>query len=440
VLPRDRLVSVLHRHIVRGQAEPTSPSSNVRTTYGNVVLNYGYRVVPERIDLLPSDCYGYDEVDDGHDGTTKTTKSAITDDGMMELVLDKRVLVRVEKIISDATTTTEEGEEAGGGDAAVMHYSADLVIAADGSARTFANEMERLDSVDAAATQPRRDDQRRFTVVRYPDDNPRVYKSLPFRMPSTWRRDMNYAVRTDRIIFDALPANGGGDYVGVLLMKDTDDMAKPEVDPGTFRDFLAGEIPQFVDLFDDDAVADAACKPSSALPKFRYVTPRLHHHYRTLLLGDCAHTVKPYFGMGANSALEDVKIFSECIDAAVAADAGGGGTNGNGRQLLRAVREFSKLRSPDIETLVRASHRLDRPGWEGIFAFLIPIILDGIFFKLMPGWFAPNVIAMLQDEEITFQHAVERKRLDRIGQIVILVGTAALAGRVMLTTIVGSQS
>lgn len=56
----------------------------------------------------------------------------------------------------------------------------------------------------------------------------------------------------------------------------------------------------------------------------------------------------------------------------------------------------------------------------GLFTFLIPIILDGIFHKLAPQIFAQNVIAMLQREDMTFQEVAERKRKDRAAQLVSL--------------------
>jgi hypothetical protein len=88
--------------------------------------------------------------------------------------------------------------------------------------------------------------------------------------------------------------------------------------------------------------------------------------------------------------------------------------------LTEAVLDFSHKRAPDIETLVQVSHNLDRPGLPGVFTFLVPIIMDAIFSKLAPQFFKPNMIAMLQDEEITFLEAAMRKRLDRIGQVAII--------------------
>ena len=182
--------------------------------------------------------------------------------------------------------------------------SSHFVVAADGSARSFANRMEEDDNKENVEAN------QSFHVIRYEDDNPRVFKSIPFQLPTDWRKDINYAVRSEdsRIIFDALPANRVGDYIGTLLLRDTDVMAQANVDPKQFKEFLDEYLPQFSSLFGNDVIVKVATDPASYLPTFRYVTPRLQHKQRTVLLGDCAHTVKPYFGMGANSALEDIKV------------------------------------------------------------------------------------------------------------------------------------
>ena len=88
--------------------------------------------------------------------------------------------------------------------------------------------------------------------------------------------------------------------------------------------------------------------------------------------------------------------------------------------MTEAILNFSELRAPDIATLVKISRNLDRPGVQGVFAFLIPVILDGIFHKVAPQVFEQNVIAVLQREDMTFQQVAERKQLDRAVQCATL--------------------
>jgi 2-polyprenyl-6-methoxyphenol hydroxylase-like FAD-dependent oxidoreductase len=352
VLPRDKLVSILHEVILNEYSDQVDLhfESQVRP----VDFNYG----------------------------------------------DSQVLVEVSPIDDEKWTKVVAG----------------MVLAADGSARTFANRMVELDS---SATDP-------FRVVRYEDDNVRVYKTIPFRLPEKqWlinnprQEDIfwNYAVRSEqsRIIFDALPANDRGDYVGILLMRGDEEMARRNVDPSAFEDFLRKEVPQFIDLIDSETIAVAASTAASALPQFRYVTPRMHQGNRTVLLGDCAHNVKPFFGMGCNTALEDVKLLGEYLDKSP-------------EDWTRAIHAFSEHRSLEMKTLVQTSRDLDRPGLIGVFSFLIPIILDGIFSKLAPQVFQPNIISLMQNEEYTFQAAVQRKQRDRAGQLLILATFFYLTG------------
>ena len=372
VLPRDKLVGVLQKHVLENYAD-------------QIQLNYGFEITPEDFEA---------------NGNTAVT-------------------LRVSKCdneLSSRQAPTSKGDQPSESELCDVEdsfmVSAGLVIAADGTARTVANEMEKKDQVRWDALNPvqKMFAEKPFKVRRYIDDNRRVYKTIPMKLPKDWRPDLNYSARTKdgRINYDALPADKNGNYCGVLLVKEGDEFAAPDTDPTNLRALLDETLPQFSCLLDDETVAEIAKKPVSFLPSFRYAGPRLNEGDRTLSLGDSAHTVKPYFGLGANSALEDVTILENTIDET--------------GSVPEAVHLFSKKRAKESESLVKISRELDRPGKLGFLTFILPLIMDSIFHGMLPKIFAPNTISMLQKEGITFTDVKRRKRFDRLGQIA-LIGT-----------------
>mmetsp|Transcript_24897 Transcript_24897/g.49808 ORF Transcript_24897/g.49808 Transcript_24897/m.49808 type:complete len:472 (+) Transcript_24897:332-1747(+) len=234
-----------------------------------------------------------------------------------------------------------------------------------------------------------------------------------------WRCDVNYSCRSadSRLVFDALPASRQGHYCGVLLLREDDELAQPNCDPSVLRAALQANLPScFSNLLDDATVAAIAKKPPSRLPSFRFVGPRLHVGKSTVLLGDAIHTVKPYFGLGANSALEDVLALQKCLDDSPLDDPS------------VALKRFSDERAPEAKALVRMSRGFDRPGKLGFLTFVLPLILDGLFHKWAPRIFGPNTLAALQQEGATFSAVARKKRRDRALQAALLAVGLGCAG------------
>ena len=280
--------------------------------------------------------------------------------------------------------------------------SGDLVVGADGTARTVAMALE--------------DTGRGTRITRYADDNERIFKTVPLKLPADWRGDINYSARSvdGRLNFDALPAaKGTNEYCAVLLLKADDALAREDADVGELRALLDKELPQFSPHVDDATLRAVAKKPSSRLPGFRFVGPKLHRGANVVLLGDAIHTVKPYFGLGANAAFEDVAE----LDAALSGTARGS----------VALAAFSAKRGPEAKALVQISRGLDRPGFLGFVTFILPIILDSVFHAALPRVFGPNVIASLQQDG-TFVDVRRRKRRDRLLQVGVIGSCLAAAG------------
>ena len=90
--------------------------------------------------------------------------------------------------------------------------------------------------------------------------------------------------------------------------------------------------------------------------------------------------------------------------------------------LKDGVYSFSDKRAGEANALVTISRNMDRPGKLFLVTFLLPLILDGIFHKLAPFLFAPNMFAMFQKEGMSFRYMQARKRFDRVAQLSILGG------------------
>jgi len=240
VLPRDKLVSVLYKYIVDNYSK-------------QVEMNYGYEVIP---------------IDFGND---ESGKSAIVEIGKCEGKTEENLMCDVDS---------------------KKRIAAGLVIAADGTARTVANAIEERERQKLNPFYRLFFAGRPFRVKRYEDDNQRIYKTIPIKLPPGWRPDLNYSARSagGRITLDALPANGNGEYCGVLLLRKDDELAQPDSDPQKLRSELDSLLPMFSEIMDDDVVAQVAKKPPAYLPSFRFVGPRLHQGDHTIILGDCVST------------------------------------------------------------------------------------------------------------------------------------------------------
>merc|ERR1711957_1080062 len=167
---------------------------------------------------------------------------------------------------------------------------------------------------------------------------------------------LNYSARAKngRMSLEALPADDQGNLCALLLMKPDDELAQSEVDPNILRSFFDDNFPQFSVLISDEEIARTATKSSSSIPAFRHSGPKLHVGKRTLVLGDAAHTVKPYYGLGANCALQDVTVLSDALDDAAKTTASSADVDDEA-VVPTAVQLFSDRRSADSAALVTMS-------------------------------------------------------------------------------------
>ncbi|KAG7369206.1 kynurenine 3-monooxygenase [Nitzschia inconspicua] len=424
VLARDKLVGLLHEQLVE---------QHIVKRNATIDLLYGYQVEPLE--------FGNDRSHKNDDTTTTAATPPV-----------KVRITKCEEVVTTTTPTNDQSTIPSSSPSSLSSSSSyeasqdsqqvcnvddyveattHFLVGADGASRTVARAMEAADAKrfrQLNFVQKVFARQRPFRITRFDDDNPRVYKSVPITLPSDWPRDLNYSARSrdSRITLEALPSDDKGNLCALLLMRPDDELAQPNVDPNKLRRFFDDEFPQFGMLVNDEEMTRVAQKPASRLPVFRYAGPRLCMGSRTLVLGDAAHTVKPYYGLGANTALEDVQVLSDILDECRRSENLDTAENCCPPESVipAAVQTFSDRRSGDAQALVTISRNMDRPGKLFLVNFLIPIILDGIFHKLAPKIFGPNIFGMFQMKGIGFKQIQRKKRLDRTLQLVIL-GTLA---------------
>ena len=319
---------------------------------------------------------------------------------------------------SDAASDVEECAVDVGADtdgaARESRVEADLVVGADGVRSAV---RESLAAAPGSTTR----------TVRYVNDNERVYKTLPLHpsaVPGT-ASDLNWGCRNTTIDLgmDALPT-AEGEMVAVLLFKPgtpTYERIEQLATADDAKAFLAASLPPLAPYVRDDELARFVERPISRLPSFQCVEGDIHHSLPrggVVVLGDAIKAVKPYFGQGANSALEDVSILKRCLDE-------------SGDEPAAAARAFSAARGDDARALVRISRGFDRPGPLGTARFLLPLLLDIQLNKLLPAVFSPPTLRGLQDERNSFIGLERRKRRERVVLLGLLGALAAGAKRLL---------
>jgi len=255
VLPRDKLVGVLHQHILRNYE-------------GKIDLQYQKEVTP--IDF------------DNEDGSSVLIGLSSCDSASTPSNIGMK--------LDDTLCDVDRFEL----------ISTKLLIGSDGTQRNIANAMVKADKIKRTSMSviERMRYGPTFHIKRYVDDNQRIYKTIPWKVPTKWRNDLNYSARSKdgRVFFDSLPADADGNQCGVLLLKRDDPLAQENSDPKLLRELFNDVFPQFLTELSDGVIASVARKRPSYLPSFRYAAPRLNQGDRTVILGDAIHTVKPYFG------------------------------------------------------------------------------------------------------------------------------------------------
>ena len=171
----------------------------------------------------------------------------------------------------------------------------------------------------------------------------RVYRTIIMPLPKSdkWSNESSYSQRSPAgRVLECLPTPEGapsptrmhcsccgrpghgkrlesdaGTIIGLVLFKVDDEEVLSLSSAEESDAFLKAEFPALYPIMPASEIAAFATKPPGKLPMFKYVGPDLHYDDKVVLLGDVVHTVKPYFGLGVNSALDDVLVLRNKLQA-----------------------------------------------------------------------------------------------------------------------------
>jgi 2-polyprenyl-6-methoxyphenol hydroxylase-like FAD-dependent oxidoreductase len=125
-----------------------------------------------------------------------------------------------------------------------------------------------------------------------------------------------------------------------------------------------------------------------------------------------------YFGVGLNSALEDVMTLNTALDACK-------------DNVPAALAKYSSLRAKDTEAIVQMSVKFDG----GFFSFVLPLIVDSVMHKALPFLFSPNSLAAIQNPKLKYSQIRRRKRFDRVLQFALLGSVVAAISKAVLVAL-----
>ncbi|KAK8734985.1 hypothetical protein OTU49_005768 [Cherax quadricarinatus] len=162
---------------------------------------------------------------------------------------------------------------------------------------------------------------------------------------------------------------------------------------------------------------------NKALPLISVKCSPYHVGSTSLLLGDAAHAMVPFYGQGMNCGMEDCIVLDELMDQF-------------DDDLALVLPAFSKHRNPDAEAIVDLAmyNYLEMRSLVNSKLFLLRKKLDDILSRLLPRTWVPLYTMVTFSRERYHVCIANRKWQDKIlSNLVKVVGVAGIAGGVLLT-------
>ncbi|MGW5049904.1 aminotransferase class V-fold PLP-dependent enzyme [Actinokineospora sp. NPDC004072] len=294
----------------------------------------------------------------------------------------------------------------------IVRVTSDLLVGCDGANSTVRHEVSRRGSRMTIHQEYVRDGFVEIVVPAAADGGHALLQQLrdPAR-PQSREHGLHVWPRGDFMML-AQP-NVNGTYTAGLWMPMTADGEAPDWRKLTGRsDVEALFATHFTDLVPlAPGYADDVLRFPPAPLKTIRCSP--HHFGRTVLLGDSAHTLVPYFGQGINCSFEDVRTFLALLEA--------NRRRMDGQSAIAAtLPEYTRLRNPAGDaiadlSLAMARELKQRSGDPG---FQARTALEKALHAAHPDLYVPLYHAVAFTEtpyhEVVARHRRQRAVLDEL--------------------------
>ena len=257
----------------------------------------------------------------------------------------------------------------------------DVVIGADGAFSAVRGQMQKLDRFDYSQS--------------YLDHG---YKELS--IPP--RPDGDFALEPNALhiwprggfMMIALPNPDRSFTCTLFYPNEGKDSFASLATPGAVHRFFNQVFPDAVPLMPELA-EDFFGNPTGSLVTVRC---RPWHHGRTVLLGDAAHAVVPFYGQGANCAFEDCVALDECVRASAP-------------DWARVFADFQARRKVNADALadLAVANFYEMRDHVASRLFLARKKMEKMLARLFPRWYVP-LYTMVSFSRTPYAEAVRRAR------------------------------
>lgn len=276
-------------------------------------------------------------------------------------------------------------------DGTVYETHADLIVGADGAYSRVRREMMRVTRMNFA---------QEYIEHGYVELNMPPTESGEYKMAS----DHLHIWPRQTFMMIALPNIDKSFTVTLFMPWSKFDAIKTKED---LLAFFESTFPDSMDLIGRELlVADYFKNPKGPLMS---VKCKPYHYKKTLIIGDAAHAMVPFYGQGMNCGFEDTLVLEEILDKHIGSKNTATSKSPDAVAMEAALAEYSIVRNPDAEAMCDLAmyNYIEMRSSVTKWTYLLRKRVESFLHKLVPQTIIP-LYTMVSFTRIPYAQAMTR--------------------------------